>query len=410
MFGRIILSLVKIDQLKKHIIKILKIVIPLGIGVYLTWFFYSGLTQEEKDAIPVAFTNANYFWVLLSLVAAWLGHMSRAYRWKFLMEPLGYKPKLSNMYHATMIGYVLNFTIPRSGEIARPGFLAKKEKLPFDKVFGTVVAERIIDVVMLLSILGITGLIVGKQVINDITTKFEVEVVIDDKFNSSFLKPITLGDSTNGFILLTDVSSKLKKDYIITKIDGMPVGGIDFFEHNLDAKKVAVSGLLPEGSYMWLLYLLIGGFMIGAILISIKKIRKLLIEKMKGMWEGVKTIFTMKKRIPFIFHTLFIWFTYVMLMWLMAQAVDGMESIGIKELLVGFMVGAIAIGITPGGIGLYPMFIAGALVYFGYDNGLASSFAIMAWVIQTILLVALGIYSLYAIKIKFSNSEVEEQV
>ena len=331
--------MVKIDQLKKHIIKILKIVIPLGIGIYLTWFFYSGLTQEEKDAIPVAFANANYFWVLLSLLAGWLGHLSRAYRWKFLMEPLGYKPKLSNMYHSTMIGYVLNYTIPRSGEIARPGFLAKKENLPFDKVFGTVVAERIIDIIMILLIMGGTSLLVGQDVIDGFT----------------------------------------KSD----KTSGPP----------------------------YLLYAILGIGLIGVLSFTISsKIRGFFIEKMKGMWEGVRTIFIMKKRIPFILHTLFIWFTYVMLMWLMAQGVDGMEKIEAKELLVGFVVGAIAIGITPGGIGLYPIFITAALVYFGYDKYLASSFAIMAWVIQTLLLVILGIYSLYAIKIKFSNSEVEEQV
>ncbi len=311
----------------------------MGIGIYLTWFFYSGLTQEEKDAIPVAFANANYFWIFLSLFTAWLGHVSRAYRWKFLMEPLGYKPKLSSMYHATMIGYVLNFTIPRSGEIARPGFLAKKENLPFDKVFGTVVAERIIDVIMLLLIMGGTSLLVGQDVIDEFT--------------------------------------KSEKDA------GPP--------------------------YLFYAILAIGfiGFM--AFVVS-KKIRSFFIDKIKGMWEGVRTIFTMKKRIPFILHTLFIWFTYVMLMWLMAQGVDGMEDIGIKELFVGFVVGAIAIGITPGGIGLYPIFITAALVYFGYDKDLASSFSIMAWVLTTILLVVLGIYSLYAIKIKFSNSEVEEQL
>jgi uncharacterized membrane protein YbhN (UPF0104 family) len=311
----------------------------LGIGIYLTWFFYSGLTQEEKDAIPVAFANANYFWVLLSLLTAWLGHVSRAYRWKFLMEPLGYKPKLSNMYHATMIGYVLNYTIPRSGEIARPGFLAKKENLPFDKVFGTVVAERIIDVIMLLLIMGGTSLLVGKDVIEGFT----------------------------------------KSD----KTSGPP----------------------------YLLYAIFGIGLVGVLAFAISpKIRSFFIEKMKGMWEGVRTIFTMKKRVPFILHTLFIWFTYIMLMWFMAQGVDGMENIGIKELLVGFVVGAIAIGITPGGIGLYPIFITAALVYFGYDKDLASSFAIMAWVLTTLLLVMLGIYSLYAIKIKFSNSEVEEQI
>ena len=325
--------------MKKYIIKILKIAIPLGIGIYLTWFFYSGLTQGQKDAIPVAFASANYFWIMLALITAWLGHVSRAYRWKFLMEPLGYKPKLSNMYHATMIGYVLNFTIPRSGEIARPGFLAKKENLPFDKVFGTVVAERIIDLIMLLLIMGGTSLLVGQDVIDEFTKR--------------------------------DESS------------GPP----------------------------YLLYGILGIGLIGVLAFVISsKIRGFFIVKMKGMWEGVRTIFIMKKRVPFILHTLFIWFTYIALMWLMAQGVAGMENIGIKELLVAFVVGAIAIGITPGGIGLYPIFITAALVYYNIDESLASSFSIMAWVILTLLLVILGIYSLYAIKIKFSNSEVEEQV
>ncbi len=311
----------------------------MGIGIYLTWFFYSGLTQGEKDAIPVAFKSANYFWILLSLVAAWLGHLSRAYRWKFLMEPLGYNPKLSNMYHATMIGYVLNFTIPRSGEIARPGFLSKKENLPFDKVFGTVVAERIIDVVMLLLIMGGTTLLVGKEVIDSFTQ--------------------------------TDEES------------GPP----------------------------YLLYAIIVLGLLGVLSFAIfPKIRKFVIDKLLGMWQGVKTIFTMKKRVPFILHTLFIWATYIIMMWLMAQGFVGMEKIGIQELMVSFVVGAAAIAITPGGIGLYPIFVTAALVYFGYDKEVASSFSILVWLLVTLLLVVLGIYSLYAIKIKFSNAEVEDQL
>lgn len=325
--------------MKKTLIKSLKIILPIGIGIYLTWYFYSSLEPDQKKEIPVAFANANYFWVFMSVFVAWLGHLSRAYRWKYLMEPLGYNPKLSSMYHATMIGYVLNFTIPRSGEIARPGFLAKKEGLPFEKVFGTVVAERIIDVIMLLGITLGTWLLVGKKVIDDLTTRDEAAG-----------PPYVL--YAIGVILLT--------------------------------------GLLV--------------FMFSS------KIRAVIIEKLKGMWEGVKTIFTMKKRIPFILHTLFIWITYVLLMWFMAEGVVGMESLGFKELMVGFIVGAAAIAITPGGIGLYPIFITAALVYFGYDKGLASSFSIMSWVVQTVFLVLAGIYSLYAINIKFSNAEVEDQL
>ncbi len=325
--------------MKKNLTKILKIILPLGIGIYLTWYFYSNLSPEGKAGIPKAFAEANYFWVFLSLVTAWLGHMSRAYRWQFLMEPLGYKPKLINLYHSTMIGYVLNFTIPRSGEIGRPGFLSKKEELPFDKVFGTVVAERIIDVIMLLGITFGTSLLVGKEVIDGFTK--------------------TDNESGNSFVLIGIIS-----------------------------------------------FIILGGI---AVLFS-KKLRKIFLEKVKGMLEGVKTIFTMKKRVAFIFHTLFIWVTYVLLMWFMALSLTGMETIGIKELMVGFVVGAAAIAITPGGIGLYPLFITAALVYFGYDKDLASSFSILSWVVQTAFLVVMGVISLFAINVKFNVMDAENEV
>lgn len=325
--------------MKKNLTKILKIILPLGIGIYLTWYFYSNLSPEGKAGIPKAFAEANYFWVFLSLVTAWLGHMSRAYRWQFLMEPLGYKPKLINLYHSTMIGYVLNFTIPRSGEIGRPGFLSKKEELPFDKVFGTVVAERIIDVIMLLGITFGTSLLVGKEVIDGFTK--------------------TDNESGNSFVLIGIIS-----------------------------------------------FIILGGI---ALLFS-KKLRKIFLEKVKGMLEGVKTIFTMKKRVAFIFHTLFIWVTYVLLMWFMALSLTGMETIGIKELMVGFVVGAAAIAITPGGIGLYPLFITAALVYFGYDKDLASSFSILSWVVQTAFLVVMGVISLFAINVKFNVMDAENEV
>ncbi len=404
--------MIKLFPLKKNLIKALKIIIPMGIGIYLTWYFYSGLTPKEKEAIPVAFANANYFWVLLAVVVAWLGHFSRAYRWKFLMEPLGYKPKLASLYHATMIGYVLNFTIPRSGEVARPGFLAKKENLPFDKVFGTVVAERIIDVIMLLGIMFITGLMVGSDVIDDITKKFEVNATISNDFNSSNLKAIILEDSTTGYKVLTDLSNDLRKDYVITEVNGKSLedeSGLNYFEKN-KGEQIKLKGWLPVKSNFWLYIILIGGFLVGAILLMIKKIRQFLIAKLMGMWDGVKTIFTMKKRIPFILHTLFIWATYILLMWFMAQGVEGMEGIGIKALMVGFVVGAVAIAITPGGIGLYPIFITAALVNYDFGKDLASGFSIMAWVIMTVFLVIAGIYSLYAIDIKFSNAEVEDQL
>ena len=131
--------------MKKKFIKFLKVFVPIAIGIYLTWYFFNGLNQKEQQQTKDAFFDANYFWVLLSLIVAWLSHMSRAYRWRFLMEPLGYKPSFSSSYHAVMSGYVINFTVPRSGEFARAGLFSNAEDIPYEKAFATIVIERVIE-------------------------------------------------------------------------------------------------------------------------------------------------------------------------------------------------------------------------------------------------------------------------
>lgn len=113
----------------------------------------------EIQQTKTAFYEANYFWVVLSLVLAFLSHFSRAYRWLFLLEPLGFKPKLSNSYHSVMAGYIINYTVPRSGEIARAGLMTSYEKIPFEKGFATIIIERIMDVIMLLIVFFISGLL-----------------------------------------------------------------------------------------------------------------------------------------------------------------------------------------------------------------------------------------------------------
>ncbi|PCI99002.1 MAG: TIGR00374 family protein [Flavobacteriales bacterium] len=136
--------------MKKRLINTLKIIVPLGIGVYLTWFFISNMSEKELQSLEEAFIKADYSFILYGIIIMMLSHMSRAYRWKYMLEPLGYKPSFWKMYHSVMIGYVLNLTIPRSGELARAGYYARFEKeAKTDKVFGTIIVERIIDLVML---------------------------------------------------------------------------------------------------------------------------------------------------------------------------------------------------------------------------------------------------------------------
>jgi hypothetical protein len=135
--------------------KTLFIVLPIALGVFLIGYFLSKLTAQDKSDIINSFKSANYWWVILSLVLGILSHLSRAYRWQFLLEPLGYKPKFANTIMTVLTAYLLNLLIPRSGEVARATAIAKYEKIPFEKAFGTIVAERIIDVIMLFFIIGL---------------------------------------------------------------------------------------------------------------------------------------------------------------------------------------------------------------------------------------------------------------
>ena len=124
-------------------------------GVFLIWYSISKLSPSDIQSIKTSFQTANYWWVALSLTFGILSHLSRAYRWQFLLEPLGYKPRFANSVMAVLIAYLLNLFIPRSGEFARAATIKKYDKIPFDKAFGTIVAERVADAIMLLSIIGI---------------------------------------------------------------------------------------------------------------------------------------------------------------------------------------------------------------------------------------------------------------
>ena len=122
---------------------------PILIGDDYTMVYIKDLQPAITfDHFLQAFKNANYLWVFLALVVALLSHISRAYRWKYLLLPLGIKPKLSLMYHSVMIGYIINLTIPRSGEVARAGYFSKYQKTSTDKIFGTIVVERVVDLLM----------------------------------------------------------------------------------------------------------------------------------------------------------------------------------------------------------------------------------------------------------------------
>lgn len=137
---------------KKHTGTALKIILPL-VGVFLVWYQLGKMTATERSDMWTAITEVNPMWVIVSLVFGLLSHFSRAYRWQFLLEPLGYESKFSNRFMAVMTGYFANTFIIRSGEVLRGVALSRKEEIPFEKTFGTIVAERMADLVVLLGVM-----------------------------------------------------------------------------------------------------------------------------------------------------------------------------------------------------------------------------------------------------------------
>ena len=131
--------------------KFLKIFLPLALGIGILIYFLSGFTSRQFDQIKNSIRHADYGLILLSLLLGLASHLIRAFRWKYLLYPIaGKRPRNINLVLSVGVSYLMNLGIPRSGEIGRAAILAKYEKLPFNKVMGTIIAERVADVLMLI--------------------------------------------------------------------------------------------------------------------------------------------------------------------------------------------------------------------------------------------------------------------
>jgi uncharacterized protein (TIRG00374 family) len=330
--------------LKKVVTSILKIGIPLGLGVYLVWYFFDTLTPEQKEEIADAIIHANYWWVLLSAIPAILSHWSRAYRWKYTLEPVGYKPDFMNSFMTVMIGYLINLAVPRLGEVSRCGFMNRYDKIPFDKLLGTVIAERIADLVILVGIIGTVVLI--------------QYALISEYVNNLF----------------ADTLGTISPEKMLLFIIGAGVLG--------------VGGLILVYRVQWK----------NKILVAIQN-------AIKGIVEGVMSILTMKHKVAFIGHTLFIWVMYFLMLYLNFFALEETSSISFSASLTAFVFGALAMALTNGGIGAYPIAIQAALSMYGFNEAAGGALGWIMWVAQTILVILIGAASMIYIPI-YNKKEV----
>lgn len=306
--------------MKKKISKWLSILLPLLLGVVLIVYQYHQFTADQLVEMKGYFRNANYLYIYLSLFIATFGFASRAYRWKFSLEHMGYTSKLSNNIMAVCIGYFMNLTIPRSGEISRAVIVKKYEDVPFDKAFGTIVAERIVDL-MLFFLFVFTALI---------------------------------------------LQFKVLKNFIISTIP---------FEKLILLAIIGFTGFI--------IFVLLWIYSKWKFILFIK-------EKLAGLMEGMLSIVKMKKKWPFLFHSLFIWFTYILMFYVAIFALDETSTISLGAVITAFVIGSLAIGFTNSGFGAFPLLIAQIFLLYHIPETVGTAFGWLVWISQTALTVVLG--------------------
>jgi uncharacterized protein (TIRG00374 family) len=164
--------------LKAKLSKIASLFVPLLLGFGLIYYQYSTLSVEEISKIKSCFKQANYFYIFLSLIIALFGYWARAYRWKYTLQHLGHNTDFKNDLMSVCVSYFMNLTIPRSGEITRAALLKKYENVPFDKGFGTIVAERIVDLIIFLLFVGLAFVLQFEKLYSFIKEKIAFEKII----------------------------------------------------------------------------------------------------------------------------------------------------------------------------------------------------------------------------------------
>lgn len=164
--------------MRTKVSKIASVFIPLLLGFGLIYYQYTTLSVEELNKIKFCFQKANYFYIFLSLIISLFGYWARAYRWKYSLQHLGYQTNFKNDFMSVCVSYFMNLTIPRSGEITRAALLKKYENVPFDKVFGTIVAERIVDLILFLLFVGLAFVLQFEKLYNFIKEKIAFEKII----------------------------------------------------------------------------------------------------------------------------------------------------------------------------------------------------------------------------------------
>ncbi|MEO6133790.1 MAG: lysylphosphatidylglycerol synthase transmembrane domain-containing protein [Ginsengibacter sp.] len=316
--------------MRKKILSILKYLVFLGIGLYLVWWQVGKMTDIQKTEFIDSLKNMHYWYLVPVILMGVVSHISRAIRWNILIEPMGYKPSTANSFYSLFCGYFANLFVPRAGEILRCTLLSRYEKIPFSKLVGTVIVERIVDLFSYFLIILITFLIQITTVTDFIKEKIGA-ISGGEKSMPLWIKLSIVA----GVILLMLVAAKL----LFSKFKG----------HAFTDK--------------------------------IKKI-------IHGLTEGFLTIMKLKRKKAFIAHSIFIWTLYLLQVYVGFSALSQTSHLGIEVAFSVLSLSTLAMIISPGGIGAFPVAVQQVLLIYNVDN---ISFGWLVWGVNTVIILVLGI-------------------
>jgi glycosyltransferase 2 family protein len=315
----------------------LKIAGFMALGTLLLYFAFRGVKFDE---LLRTLSKVNFWWIALSLFFAGLSFIIRARRWMLLIEPLGHTPSFRNTYHSLMVGYLSNYALPRLGEVTRCVTLGKREKIPVDSLFGTVIIERVTDLLMLMLIL--VGLLISWM----------------DKFGTFFREQVF---------------------------------------QPLRHKLVALFG----GTWVFWLIVATAILLISLLVYLYRKrlsqfslIRKIK-EIIKGILDGLKTIYKMKRKWEFVLHSLLIWFFYIMMTWVVVFSLKDLSGLTFIDGMFLLVIGGLGMSApVTAGFGAYHWITSRGLMFvYGYSLEVGSAYAILAHESNSILTILLGTIS-----------------
>lgn len=316
----------------------------IGLGAFLLWIAFR---KTDFSILADDLKNANYTWVIIALLFGFVAFVSRARRWMLLINSLGYRPSMSETYHAVMTGYLANLALPRLGELTRCVALGKKKNIPVDQLFGTVLAERAFDLVTLVAITFIVLLTSSSQ--------------IADYMNKSIFLPAR--------------------------------------------EKVAF--LFGATWVTWLILVIVAAASLTLLIKYRRGLRKIKIfgkffDVAKGIINGLKAITSLERKGEFILHTLLIWFSYGMMTWVVVFSLESTSGISFAEAMFLLVVGGLAMSVpVQGGFGVFHYAVSRAIVILenvSMEDGLA--YAVLAHESQLVWIAIAGSISFFLLSRK----------